>query len=221
MSAAALTSDTTLRPVVCAAARGELPEWARASEKRRAHIGRVAALMGEWAAALGLPEEERTRWLAAGWLHDALREAPPEELRPLVPEEFRGLPGKLLHGPAAAERLAGEADPELLDAIRYHTLGSARFGRLGRALYLADFLEPGRRFEPEWTASMRARMPAENEWLLDRPSSQRLYSAFSDGITAFRPSPSMPIHGKRPSSWRTAGPPRITPGATVGGSCSR
>jgi 2-amino-4-hydroxy-6-hydroxymethyldihydropteridine diphosphokinase len=152
MSVAALTSEAGLGPVARDAARGVLPEWARASEKRRAHIGRVAALLGEWAAGLG-------RWLAAGWLHDVLREAPPEELRPLVPEAFRTLPAKLLHGPAAAERLAGEADAELLDAIRYHTLGSARFGRLGRALYLADFLEPGRRYEPEWTADLRARMP--------------------------------------------------------------
>ena len=163
MFAAALTSKPALGPIVHAAARGELPEWARASHKRRAHIGRVAALLGEWADGLGLPEHERTRWLAAGWLHDVLREADPDELRSLVPEEFRHLPGKLLHGPAAAERLAGEADPELLDAIRYHTLGSARFGRLGRALYLADFLEPGRRYEPEWTASLRARMPHEME----------------------------------------------------------
>jgi HD superfamily phosphohydrolase YqeK len=161
MCAAASTSEPGLSPVVRAAARGELPPWARASEKRRAHIGRVAALLGEWADGLGLPEAERTRWLAAGWLHDVLRECPPDELRPLVPPAFRELPGKLLHGPAAAERLAGDADPELLDAIRYHTLGSARFGTLGRALYLADFLEPGRRFEPEWTAAMRARMPRE------------------------------------------------------------
>jgi HD superfamily phosphohydrolase YqeK len=159
MSAAALTSEPGLSPLVRDAARGVLPEWARASEKRRAHIGRVAALLGEWADALGLSAAERDRWLAAGWLHDVLREASPDELRPLCPEEFRALPPKLLHGPAAAERLAGQADAELLDAIRYHTLGSPRFGRLGRALYLADFLEPGRRYEPEWTAALRARMP--------------------------------------------------------------
>jgi HD superfamily phosphohydrolase YqeK len=166
MSVAASTSEPGLSPVVRDAARGVLPDWARASEKRRAHIGRVAALLGEWAGALGLPARERDRWLAAGWLHDVLREATPDELRPLVPEAFRALPPKLLHGPAAAERLAGEADAELLDAIRYHTLGSARFGRLGRALYLADFLEPGRRYEPEWTAALRARMPHELDAVL-------------------------------------------------------
>jgi HD superfamily phosphohydrolase YqeK len=166
MYAAALTSEPGLSPTVRAAARGELPEWARASEKRRAHIGRVAALLGEWADGLGLSPGERDRWVAAGWLHDVLREAHPDELRPLCPDEFRALPPKLLHGPAAAERLAGEADAELLDAIRYHTLGSARFGRLGRALYLADFLEPGRRYEPEWTASLRARMPHDFDAVL-------------------------------------------------------
>jgi HD superfamily phosphohydrolase YqeK len=166
MSVAASTSEPGLSPVVRDAARGVLPDWARASEKRRAHIGRVAALLGEWAESLGLPEHERDRWVAAGWLHDVLREATPDELRPLVPEAFRALPPKLLHGPAAAERLAGEGDAELLDAIRYHTLGSARFGRLGRALYLADFLEPGRRYEPEWTAALRARMPHELDAVL-------------------------------------------------------
>lgn len=166
MSAAASTSEPALSPVVRDAARGVLPEWARASEKRRAHIGRVAALLGEWAAALGLSAYERDRWVAAGWLHDVLREAPLDELRPLVPPAFRDLPGKLLHGPAAAERLAGQADDELLEAIRYHTLGSARWGRLGRALYLADFLEPGRRYEPEWTAALRARMPHDLDAVL-------------------------------------------------------
>jgi HD superfamily phosphohydrolase YqeK len=183
MSAAALTSEPALSPVVRAAARGELPQWARASEKRRAHIGRVAALLGEWADALGLPEAERTRWLAAGWLHDVLREADPDELRPLVPEAFRPLPGKLLHGPAAAERLAGQADAELLDAIRYHTLGSARFGRLGRALYLADFLEPGRRYEPEWTAALRARMPHEMDAVMREVVAARVRHVTESGST--------------------------------------
>jgi hypothetical protein len=68
-------------------------------------MGRVAALMGEWAGALALPERDVKRWTATGWLHDVLREAEPEELRPEVPLLFRPLPGKLLHGPAAAVRL--------------------------------------------------------------------------------------------------------------------
>lgn len=162
----AATTDRPLSPTVRAAARGELPAWAEASPKRREHIARVAALLAEWAEAAGLDPVERDRWVAAGWLHDALRDADPERLRAAVPERFRGLPGPVLHGPAAAERLAGEADEELRDAVRYHTLGYAGFERLGKALYLADFLEPGRDFEPGWRASLAARMPEEMDGVL-------------------------------------------------------
>lgn len=152
--------------VVRDAARGVLPSWTRVGARRRGHMQRVAGLMEEWARALGLPDDDVARWCAAGWLHDALREGDPGELRELVAAEFRDLPGKLLHGPAAAERLAGEADEEMLEAIRYHTLGSPRWGRLGRALYLADFMEPGRDWDPAYTASLRARMPGELDTIL-------------------------------------------------------
>src|SRR5690606_16072758 len=104
---------------------------------------------------------DRRRWRAAAWLHDALRDAAPIGLRLLVPEWARDLPDPLLHGPAAAARLAADGvdDQEVLDAVAYHTIGHPSLGRLGRAVYLADFLEPGRTFEPEWRASLRARMP--------------------------------------------------------------
>jgi 2-amino-4-hydroxy-6-hydroxymethyldihydropteridine diphosphokinase len=155
-----------LWPLVREAAEGRLPPWTQAKPKRREHMARVAALMREWARALGLPADEVARWAAVGYLHDVLRDADGEELRPTVPAEFRALPPKLLHGPAAAERLAGDADEEMLDAIRCHTLGCARFQTLGRALYLADFLEPGRSFSPEWTESLRRRMPREMDAVL-------------------------------------------------------
>ncbi len=145
-----------------AAADGRLPDWARAGDARRAHIARVAALMDRWAAALDLPDPERRRWRAAAWLHDVLRDAPPADLRPLAGAEFDGLPGKLLHGPAAATRLRQEGvrDEPLLAAVAFHTLGDAGFDVLGRALYAADFLEPGRSFSPGRRAVLRARMPA-------------------------------------------------------------
>jgi 2-amino-4-hydroxy-6-hydroxymethyldihydropteridine diphosphokinase len=40
----------------------------------------------------------------------------------------------------------GETRADLLDAIRWHTVGYAGWSRVGRALYMADFLEPGRQF---------------------------------------------------------------------------
>lgn len=124
---------------------------------------RVAALLEEWATGLGLAESERCRWLAAAYLHDALRNADPEELRKRVEPEYAFLPGPLLHGPAAAQRLwvDGVRDGELLNAVGFHTLGHAGFGTMGKALYVADFLEPGRDLLNEWRAGLRARMPAD------------------------------------------------------------
>ena len=123
-----------------------LPPWAQVTDKRRAHIARVTALLDQWAAALALPSDERTAWHDVGVLHDALRDAPEEELRSLTSDHDR--PMHILHGPAVAERLArsGERRADVLDAIRWHTLGSANWGRTGKALYMADFLEPGRPF---------------------------------------------------------------------------
>ena len=153
----------TVHPVVAAAAGGELPPWAEATSARRRHMERVAALLGGWADGLGLAQEERTRWLAVAWLHDALRNADPESLRGELPPEMRALPGPLLHGPAAAERLRldGVTDSEVLMAVAYHTLGHPEWGPMGRALYAADFLEPGRTLLNEWRAGLRARLPGE------------------------------------------------------------
>jgi HD superfamily phosphohydrolase YqeK len=156
----------TVTAVELAAARGELPDWSRVTPKRRAHMARVAALMEEWAHRLDLPEEEAIRWAAAGWLHDALRDEEPGRLVHEVASEELDLPGPILHGPAAAARLRGGVDPRVQAAVRYHTVGHPGLGRLGRALYLADFLEPGRDFAEEWRASLRARMPDEMDEVL-------------------------------------------------------
>ncbi len=161
-----VASTDPVGPVVRAAARGDLPDWTEVSPGRLEHMHRVAALLGEWAAAAGLDADERDRWVSVGYLHDCLRDRDPELLRAEVPERFRGLPGPVLHGPAAAERLAGVADPEVCDAVRYHTLGHPGFGPLGKALYLADFLEPGRPFETEWRSGLSARMPGELDEVL-------------------------------------------------------
>jgi HD superfamily phosphohydrolase YqeK len=157
-----------LHALVLDAAEGRLPDWAVAGPERRAHMGRVASLLDAWAGELGLSHADRVRWRAAGWLHDALRDEDAEVLRPLVSERFRSLPGQILHGPAAAVRLAAEGvrDEELLGAVRFHTIGDAGLGVLGRALYAADFLEPGRKFLDEWRGELRARLPGELDAVL-------------------------------------------------------
>lgn len=138
-----------------------LPSWAQVSAKRRAHIGRVVALLVRWAAAMKLPSDESSRWSAAGTLHDALRDAPESMLRALTGDGTTA--AELLHGPAAAVRAEqdGERRQDVLDAIRFHTVGNADWGRTGRALYLADFLEPGRTFVRVKRARIATKVPRD------------------------------------------------------------
>jgi HD superfamily phosphohydrolase YqeK len=123
-----------------------LPSWAEVGEKRLAHISRVTALLDRWAAQLHLDAAEAQAWHDAGRWHDALRDASSETLRALADDPSR--PVETLHGPAAAARLVqeGEQRQDVLEAIRWHTVGYAGWARVGRALYMADFLEPGRQF---------------------------------------------------------------------------
>ena len=123
-----------------------LPSWAKVSDKRREHIGRVTALLDRWAHELALSPDEAQAWHDVGRWHDALRDADEAELRALTRDESS--PTEILHGPAAATRLdaEGERRAPVLLAIRYHTVGHAAWDRTGRALFMADFLEPGRNF---------------------------------------------------------------------------
>lgn len=163
-----------------------LPSWARVSEKRLAHIARVTALLDEWAAALGLPEAEATAWHDAGRLHDALRDAAEAELRALA-GPVTGYELNMLHGPAAAARLVadGESRVELLDAIRFHTVGCERWGRLGRALYMADYLEPGRKFSRADRAYLAAQVSHDFEATFRQVLRARLEWSLREGMRLF------------------------------------
>jgi len=142
-----------------------LPAWAQVTPARRSHVERVAALLGEWAGAMRVAQAERDRWLRAAWLHDALRDAPLKDL--------------MAHGPAAAERAAqdGERDRGVLDAVRYHTIGYAGWDDVGRMLYLADFLDPGRDFDlngPDGRRALATRVPADRDAVLREVARRRI-----------------------------------------------
>lgn len=154
-------------------AQGGLPPWAIVSPVRAAHVERVVALLDEWARLSCRDAAERDRWLRAGWLHDALRDATESELRALLPATDDPL--SLLHGPAAAVRAerAGECDPQVLEAVRWHTVGCAEWGAVGRALYAADFLEPGRPFAREERAELAKAFPHDPHAVLCRVVTMR------------------------------------------------
>jgi 2-amino-4-hydroxy-6-hydroxymethyldihydropteridine diphosphokinase len=165
------------------AAQGELPSWAVVSPARREHIQRVVDLLRGWATALKLSNQERAQWLRAAWLHDALRDASEHEMRRWAPW-IEG-PVELRHGPAAAARaeLEGESDADVLSAVRWHSVGWVGWGRTGRALYCADFLEPGRSFDREARAVMAATFPDEPDRVLREVVTRRLAYAESRGWT--------------------------------------
>lgn len=163
-----------------------MPAWAQVSEKRLAHIQRVTWLLDEWAAKLCLSDDQRRAWHDAGRYHDALRDAPEALLHELSGDTV-GYAVEMLHGPAAAERLRqdGETRTELLDAIRYHTVGSAEWGQLGRALYMADYLEPGRKFSRADRAYLAAQAPHDFDATFRQVVRARLEWSLREGMRLY------------------------------------
>ena len=154
--------------------RPTLPAWAAVAPERLEHIIRVAMLAAEWAEAIGVPDSERHRWLRAVWLHDALRDATDNVLL----EWAASTPGpsELRHGPASAARAKaeGETDRGVLDAVRYHSLGLAEWDMVGRVLYCADYLEPGRPQDRAGRAELAARFPRDPRGVLHEVARQRI-----------------------------------------------
>ncbi len=139
--------------------RAALPPWAVVADKRVEHIARVVELVGHWARARKADPAEADRWRRAALLHDALRDANEQVLQRYEPRPV--WPRKTWHGPAAASAAAadGEHDPGVLDAVRFHSLGYARWDDAGRMLYLADYLEPGRPYDRPRLDALAALVP--------------------------------------------------------------
>lgn len=163
----------------------ELPHWAQVTDKRKAHIARVTSLLAEWATALRISDEERRAWIDAGRFHDALKDAPDAELHVLVGDV--SYEPQMLHGPAAAARLEldGETRRGLLDAVRYHTIGYLDWDRTGRALYMADFLEPGRRFSRRNRAFLASQVASDFDGVFEQVVRAKLEWSLHEGHSLF------------------------------------
>ncbi len=161
--------------------RPTLPLWAVVTPERLLHVQRVAALAVAWGEALAIPDSERNRWLRAVWLHDALRDADPAELARWAPS--MEVPVELRHGPASAARAKaeGETDRGVLDAVRYHSVGLAEWDMVGRVLYCADFLEPGRPFDAETRAALASRYPRDPPGVLLEVARRRVMYVVRSG----------------------------------------
>jgi HD superfamily phosphohydrolase YqeK len=164
-----------------------LPQWAVVTPARLEHIQRVAQLTANWAEQMGVSNSERHRWLRAVWLHDALRDAPVSELDRWASDDPG--PPELRHGPASAARAQaeGEHDRGVLDAVRYHSLGLAEWDMVGRILYCADYLDPGRPFDRERRAKLAADLPLNPGAVLREVARTRLLDLIQSGWPVLEP----------------------------------
>lgn len=96
-----------------------------------------------------------TKAALAGLLHDVARPLSDAELLrfvvdfDIVVDSVERENSVLLHAPVGAEMVRREFnidDCEVLEAIRWHTVGRPSMSLLAQIIYLADYIEPGRRF---------------------------------------------------------------------------
>ncbi|MBB6445954.1 bis(5'-nucleosyl)-tetraphosphatase (symmetrical) YqeK [Bacillus benzoevorans] len=97
---------------------------------------------------------DRKKAELAAIFHDYAKFRDKEEMKQIILEQRLGnelleFNSELWHAPVGAylaEKEAGITDPEILDAVRYHTSGRAKMTSLEKVVYLADYIEPGRHF---------------------------------------------------------------------------
>ncbi|KKB72804.1 MULTISPECIES: bis(5'-nucleosyl)-tetraphosphatase (symmetrical) YqeK [Bacillus] len=90
----------------------------------------------------------------AAIFHDYAKFRPKEEMKQIILNDNKSLDvldfhHELWHAPAGAVLVkteVGIADEDILSAIRYHTSGRPGMTLLEKVIYVADYIEPGRRF---------------------------------------------------------------------------
>lgn len=155
----------------------EIRRWAEArlSPQRLQHTEGVVAVSRQLAALYGADAAEAE---AAAWLHDSLRDLSDEALLKtasefgiFVDDICRAKP-MLLHGPAAAAAAGREfgLDIRLRQAVACHTTGCPSMGLLAKCLFVADAVEPNRRYSGvgELRAAARSSLDAAVLAVLDQ-----------------------------------------------------
>lgn len=117
------------------------------SKSRAAHTLRVAFMAAENCRRFKITEKTA---LTAAALHDAAKNLKLSDklLKGFVPPE--GVPENVMHqysGAYLAEHAFGVTDPDILNAIRYHTSGRAGMSDLEKLICFSDMLEEGRDYE--------------------------------------------------------------------------
>ena len=121
------------------------------SKSRYEHSLRTAKMARELCERFSL---DMQLGFLAGISHDICKQFPDETLIALAKKDGFAISAleeqkpSLLHGRAAAELIQESfciAEESVLDAVRWHTFGRRGLCPLGRVLFVADKIEPGRK----------------------------------------------------------------------------
>ncbi|MBQ2932885.1 MAG: bis(5'-nucleosyl)-tetraphosphatase (symmetrical) YqeK [Clostridia bacterium] len=122
------------------------------SEKRFLHTMGVAETAKDLATRWGV---EPSKAYIAGLVHDCAKEVPFVKTIELLEKSGVALsliekstPG-ILHAPLGAilaKEIFGIDDEEILCAVKFHTTGRENMSGLEKIIYIADFIEPNRRY---------------------------------------------------------------------------
>ncbi len=135
------------------------------SPHRFRHVLGVANLAAGIAMAHG--REDINTFLYAGLLHDCAKYMKYDEMLSFAKEHeldvtpYLGEMSFQLHavlGEYIARNVYGVRDIDILNAIRYHTVGHLNMSFLEKCIFLADYLEPSRDFPAEPTLTQMRQM---------------------------------------------------------------
>lgn len=117
------------------------------TEKRYKHTLGVV----ETAMSMGsMYEVDVKKCEIAGLLHDITKQMDSDQQQPYlnqIDDEFILDSTPLWHGYTGAlyaQQQLNIDDQEILDAIKFHTIGTVNASKLGKIIYIADYLEPNR-----------------------------------------------------------------------------
>lgn len=137
--------------------RGEFSEL-RAKVMRRLEEKRFAHTLGVCKAAVKLAEifgEDVKKAYTAALLHDIAKNIPKDEMYEMCEknavalDEFEKEHPVLVHaklGAYIAKSEFGICDEDIINAIKWHTLGRCEMSRLEKIIFVADMIEEGRHF---------------------------------------------------------------------------
>ncbi|MFZ4451955.1 bis(5'-nucleosyl)-tetraphosphatase (symmetrical) YqeK [Salibacterium aidingense] len=130
-----------------------------ALERVKPHLTehRYVHTLGVRDTALKLAEKEdveKDKVETAAIFHDYAKFRSKEEMRRIIEaenwnEQFITYGDELLHAPAGAylvEKEVGIKDEEILSAIFWHTTGKVDMSPMEKIIFLADYIEPNRKF---------------------------------------------------------------------------